>query len=173
MTMTRDSDIQRRLSALVGLPLWALGRAADLAWFEFGDRRTVLSHLGKEKLVGDYALHIQCPWRITRDDKIITGRGDIFCTPEESEEPIPADFDWQKGNRFDRIIAALFDHQPRQFTVQGVQAGGVGSLVIELEDGYKLEVFPHDSESGEHWRLFKPYSDDPHLAFSGAGLRTE
>jgi len=170
--MTIDSDIQRSLSALVGLPLWALGRAADLAWFEFGDRRTVLGHLGKEKLVGDYALHIQCPWRMTRGDKIITGRGDIFCTPEESEDPTPADFDWQKGNRFDRIVAVLFDHESRQFAVRGVQAGEVGSFVIELEDGYKLEVFPGDSESGEHWRFFKPYSDEPHLVFTGTGLQT-
>jgi hypothetical protein len=151
--MTMDSDIQRSLSVLVGLPLWALGRAADLAWFEFGDRRTVLSHLGKEKLVGDYALHIQCPWRMTLGHEIITGRGDIFCAPEKSEEPTPIDFDWQKGNRFDRIVAVLFDHESRQLTVQGVRAGEVGSLVIQLEDGYKLEVFPYDFESGEHWRF--------------------
>jgi hypothetical protein len=168
--MTINSDIQRSISALVGLPLWAVGRAADLAWFEFGDRRTVL---GKEQLVGDYALHIQCPWRMTLGDKIITGRGDIFCTPEESEEPNPTDFDWQTGNRFDRIVAVLFDHESRQFTVQGVQAGDAGSLVLELEDGYKLEVFPHDSEGGEHWRFFKPYSTDPHFVYSGTGLQTE
>jgi hypothetical protein len=168
--MTVDSDIQRSLSALVALPLWALGRAADLAWFEFGGRRTVLSHLGREKLVGDYALHIQCPWRMMRGDKIITGRGDIFSTPEESEEPTPADFDWQRGNRFDRIVAALFDHESRQFTVRGLQAGEVGNFVVEMEDGYKLEVFPYDSETGEHWRFFKPYSDEPHIVFSGTGL---
>ena len=156
----------------MGLPLWALGRAADLAWFEFGDRRTVLSHPGKEKLVGDYALHIQCPWRITRGGKIITGRGDIFCTPEESEESTPAEFDWQKGNRFDRIVAVLFDNEQCQFAVQSVRVGEAGGLVIELEDGYKLEVFPHDSESAEHWRFFKPYSDEPHLVFSGTGLQT-
>jgi hypothetical protein len=110
---------------------------------------------------------------MTRGDTIITGRGDIFCTPEESEEPTPSDFDWEKGNRFDRIVAVLFDHESRQFTVQGVQAGEVGRLVIELEDGYKLEVLPYDSESGEHWRLFKPFSDEPHLVFSGTGLQTE
>ncbi len=132
-----DSDIQRIVSAIVGLPLSALGRAADLAWFEFGSRRTVLSHLGKEKVVGDYALHIQCPWRITQGDKIITGRGDIFCTPEQSEEPTPCDFDWEKENRFDRIVEVLFDHERRQFTVQAVQAGEVGSLLIELERGGK------------------------------------
>src|ERR1700679_3458625 len=121
-----DIDLQRSLTALKGLPLWGVGGASDLALFEFGDRRTVLSHLGKEKLVGDYALHIQCPWRMTRGDTIITGRGDIFCTPEESEEPSPSDFDWQESNRFDRIIATLFDEPSRRFTVQSVLAGDVG-----------------------------------------------
>jgi hypothetical protein len=169
--MTTDSDIERTLSVLVGLPLWALGRAADLAWFEFGSRRTVLSHSGQEKQVGDYALHIECPWRITRGDKIITGRGDVFCTPEESEEPTAIDFDWQRGNRFDRVVAALFEHETHRFTVHSVQASKAGTLVIVLEDGYDLDVFPHDSESGEHWRFFKPYSEEPHLVFTGTGFR--
>jgi hypothetical protein len=170
--MTVEAEIQRRVGALVGLPLWALGRAVDLAWLEFGSRRTV-SRGGKEKQVGDYALHIQCAWRITRGDQIITGRGDIFCTPVESEEPRPDDFDWQKGNRFDRIAEALFEHESRQFIVQSVHVGEAGSLAIVLDDGYKLEVFPHDSESGEHWRFFRPFSDEPHLVFSGKGLQSE
>jgi hypothetical protein len=171
--MAKDGNIQGAMSALAGLPLWALGRAADLAWFEFGERRTVRTHLGNEKQVGDYALHIQCPWRITRGDKIITGRGDIFCTPEESDLPTPEDFDWQTGNRFDRIVVELFEQRSGQFTVHSVQVGEAGSLAIVLDDGYKLEVFPHDSESGEHWRFFKPYSDEPPLVFSGAGLNRE
>jgi hypothetical protein len=53
----------------------------------------VTDRKGKEKPVGDYALHVQCAWRITQGDTIITGRGDIFCTPVESEEPLPDDFD--------------------------------------------------------------------------------
>jgi hypothetical protein len=132
--MAKDGNIQGAMSALAGLPLWALGRAADLAWFEFGERRTVRTHLGNEKQVGDYALHIQCPWRITRGDKIITGRGDIFCTPEESDLPTPEDFDWQTGNRFDRIVVELFEQKSGQFTVHSVQVGEAGSLAIVLDD---------------------------------------
>ncbi len=165
--------IQNALNVLVGLPMWSLGRTADLAWFEFGNRRTVKGHKGGEKEVGDYALHVQCPWRIASADSIVIGRGDIFCTPEESNEPTPANFDWQKGNRFDRIVQQLAKHESGQFIVHAVEAGEAGSLAIELENGYTLEIFPHDSESGEHWRFFKPYTEEPHLVFSGKGLQLD
>jgi hypothetical protein len=56
--------------------------------------------------------------------------------------PLPNDFDWQTGNRFDRIVKVLFDPESHQFRVNSVQVGEVGSLTIVLDDGYKLEVFP-------------------------------
>src|SRR5713101_1167998 len=152
-----ENGVEHALGALVSLPLWSLGRAADLTWFEFGSRRSVKGYNGMEKEVGDYALHIQCAWRITQGEKVAVGRGDIFCTPEESTEPTPADFDWQKGNRFDRVAASLLQNESRQLMVRSVNIGEAGSFSIVLEDGYKLEAFPHDSESGEHWRFFKPY----------------
>lgn len=171
--VSMKDKIQNALNVLVGLPMWSLGRAADLAWFEFGTHRNVRNHKGEEKEVGDYALHVQCPWRITSGDSIVVGRGDIFCTPEESNEPTPADFDWQKRNRFDRIVKQLFKQGSRQFRVQAVEAGKAGTLAIALGEGHTLEIFPHDSESGEHWRFFKPYTEETHLVFSGRGLLTE
>jgi hypothetical protein len=167
-----ENKIQEALSVIVGLPLWAVGRASDLAWFEFGSRRTVQGTKGVKE-VGDYALHVQCAWRITQADKIVTGRRDIFCTPTEAIEPTSDDFDWQRDNRFDRMVKQLFQNESRQFQVQSVHAGEAGSFTLALEDGYKLDVFPQDSESGEHWRLFKPYSEEPHLVFSGNGLQLE
>jgi hypothetical protein len=46
------NDIQNAVGVLVGMPLWSLGRAADLAWFEFGSRRTVKDWKGKKKKSG-------------------------------------------------------------------------------------------------------------------------
>lgn len=166
------NDIQNAVGVLVGMPLWSLGRAVDLAWFEFGSRRTLKGWKGRETEVGDYALHVQCPWRIRLGNSILVGRGDIFCTPEETNEPTPADFDWQKGNRFDRVVPELFQNESRQFTVQAVEAGEAGSLAIGLEGGYKLEIFPHDSESDEHWRFFKPHTEEPHFVVSGKTLQS-
>jgi hypothetical protein len=61
--------IEQALGVLVGLPLWAIGRAVDLAWFEFGSRRTARGFKGLEREAGDYALHVMYAWRITLSDK--------------------------------------------------------------------------------------------------------
>jgi len=173
MAMEVSHSIQQALGVLVGLPLWAIGRAADLVWFEFGSQRTVKGRNGVEKTVGDYALHVQCPWRIIVRDRIVIGRGDIFCTPQESDEPTPSDFDWQKGNRFDRIAPYFLQNESRSLMVQAVGAGEAGLITISLEGHHKLEVFPHDSEMGEHWRFFKPNMEESHWVFSGTGLQHE
>jgi hypothetical protein len=36
-----NKQVQKALEVLVGQPLWSSGRAADLEWFHFGQRRTV------------------------------------------------------------------------------------------------------------------------------------
>lgn len=54
----------------------------------------------------------------------------------------------------------VFQTESRQFTVQSVVAGEAGSFAIGLDDGCKLEIFPYDSESDEHWRFFKPRTDE-------------
>ena len=81
--------------------------------------------------------------------------------------------DWQKGNRFDRLVLELFRNESRQFTVRAVVAGEAGSLAIGLEDGYQLEIFPHDSDSDEHWRFFKPHTEELHFVVFGKTLQRE
>ncbi len=150
--------------------MWALSRVADLAWFEFGQRRRVSGFKGNVKEVGEYALHVVCAWRITLGDRVIVGRGDIFRPTEEIDEPTPPDFDWEKGNRFDRIVNELFQNESRQFMPLSVAAGDAGSFSIDLQDGYRVEVFPQDSETGEHWRLFSPSANARHFVLTGKGI---
>jgi hypothetical protein len=64
-------QIQNALDVLIGEPLWSSGRAADLEWFHFGQRRTVKGFRGEAKEVGAHALHVQCAWRIL----VAFGRG--------------------------------------------------------------------------------------------------
>jgi hypothetical protein len=140
--------------------------------FDFGAPRIVHGFRGEAKEVGDYALHVQCAWRIRRQDNVLVGRGDIFSPPEDTDEPLPEDFDWQKENMFDKVVSTLFAEK-KEFIVRGVEAGSAGSLAISLDGELAIDVFPQDSLRGEHWRLFEPYREKPHFVVSGIGARIE
>jgi hypothetical protein len=164
-------QVQHALEVLVGQPLWSSGRAADLEWFQFGPRRTVTGARGTTKEVGEYALHVQCACRIRQGDKMIVGARDLYYPPEENDSPVQ-DFDWQVlgGNRRDARIQELLQNETRQFLVREVQAGEAGSFTLILDDAYALDVFPDDSLSGEHWRIFKPSAEEPHFVVTGKGI---
>jgi hypothetical protein len=165
--------IQKALDVLIGEPLWSSGRAADLEWFHFGQRRTVKGFRGDVKEVGAHALHVQCAWRIRHGDQVVVGSSDLYVPPEEGSSQ-PENFNWdvQGASRRDKRIAELFQNETRQFLVQQVQVRDAGSFTIVLDSDYALDVFPDDSLSDEHWRIFAPSSDSPHFVVSGKGLET-
>src|SRR6516165_2784203 len=74
------------LSQIVGLRLSATRRAADMRTFQFGTLRMV-----DRGSVGDFALHVQCPWRIEGPAGIVTGRLDLW---EQVEDNAPFDENW-------------------------------------------------------------------------------
>jgi hypothetical protein len=165
-------EIKRSLDPLIGMPLWSSGRAADLAWFSFGLRRKVATP-GRTKEVGEYALHLQCAWRIRRGDRVVVGSRDLYYPAEETDDPVE-DFDWdvQGANRRDKRIAELFQHETRQFMVRNVEVGEAGAFTISFDDEYALDVFPDDSLGDEHWRIFKPSAEEPHFVVTGEGLES-
>jgi hypothetical protein len=63
---------------LLGLRLFVVRRAADMLVVHFGDIRPDPSGEGT---VGDYALHVQCPWRFDGPVVTITGRDDVWNMP--------------------------------------------------------------------------------------------
>lgn len=160
-----DTSIQNALAPLVGLPLRCIGRAADLLWVHFGDFREIPDRKGGPRTVGEWALHVQCPWRITRPPSIILARGDCHYTAE-NDEP----YDWDAGgeSRFDRLAAPLNreleSSAPR---VVAVVVDAVGGFTLRLDGGFTFEVFPDDSTGSdtEHWRFFRPGVDENHFVF--------
>lgn len=165
-------QVQKALEVLIGKTLWSSGRAADLEWFQFGEHRTINTR-GHTKEVGEYALHVQCAWRITHGDQVVVGNHDLYYPPEETDDR-PEDFNWEAlgSNRRDKRIAALFQDETRQFLVRLIEVGEAGSFRILLDDDYALDVFPDDSLSDEHWRIFKPKVEGPHFVVTGKGLET-
>ncbi len=153
--------------------LWAAGRAADLAWFHFGQRRTVKDFRGNPKEVGEYALHLQCAWRIVRGEEVVVGSRDLYYPAGCTSPEVPPGFQWdvQGANRLDERLQQFL--ATAELRVSDVKAGDAGSLKIFLGNDVCLEVFPDDSFDTEHWRFFRPYLDEPHFVVSGSGMERE
>jgi hypothetical protein len=164
-------EIERAVAPLVGRPLWASGRAADMECFQFGDRHTRVIQYGRRRgdtvEEGEYKLHVQCAWRIVRGDEVLVGGHDLYYPADESAVP-PEDFDWDhEPNLRGRRIEALFANS-RSFLVHRVDVGVAGALRIDLGEEHALELFPEHSRVGEHWRLFR--LEEPHFVVTGAGI---
>jgi hypothetical protein len=137
--------IERALRPLLGLPLWAVGRAASLAWFQFGDRRTVPTFRGGSKVVGAYALHLDCPWRIVGPD------GRVAATDESGPE----------------LLARLAD--PPLVCAEGLGSDDGGAR-LRFVGGWSLVVEPGGPDHLEYWRLFRPGAGGPHFVVGPAGI---
>ena len=163
-----SSDVLSQLHPLIGLQFTAAGRAADLEWFSFGEDRTVLIDDESTKIVSDYALHVQCAWRICDSSRIIVASRDRYYPPDPTTE-VEGDFDWDVsgGNLCDIRIRELMDSFNGQFPrVERITADNVGSLTVFLSSSIVIEVFPDNSyldEDSEHWRFFRPYIKQPHF----------
>ena len=176
--MSTVSDaVLAHLQPLIGLKLAIARRAADMRGFHFGEVRP-----HREGTVGEYALHIQCAWRIDGQEGIVTGRSDLW-EPAEVDARVDWDhWDYEKdGNLQDKLIGALlggYDPKTRSFVnetsllvVEAVEADAFGGATILLSGGYRLLLFPAGC-NGEDWRVFRNRPDEPHFVVSGGRVET-
>src|SRR5206468_3725261 len=135
--MKETSVVQEALEPLIGLKLSIARRAGSmLRNFHFGGVEEI-----EGGTVGQYALHIQCPWRIDGPEGIITGRADVW---EHISGKIMPD-EWEPGigdNIQDVRLGDLlkgYDPNTRShvnltewLVVERVQTSAVGDATIEL-----------------------------------------
>jgi hypothetical protein len=120
---------------------------------------------------GQYALHVQCPWRIDGPEGIVTDRSDLW---EHISGKTMTD-EWEPGiedNIQDVRIGSLFGSYDAKthahvnssagLVVESVHASDIGDLNIRLSGGYRLILFP-DGSIGEAWRIFEPGKGVPHF----------
>jgi hypothetical protein len=137
-------EIERALQPLVGLPLWAVGRAGSLEWFQFGGPRTVPTLRGGTKEVGEFALHLDCPWRLV-------GPNGLAGSDESQRESL-----------------AVIGQPP--LVCESASAVGNGGAAIRFAGGWLLNVYAGDPEALEFWRLFRPGADKSHFVVGPAGV---
>jgi hypothetical protein len=156
---TREQVIAA-LAQIIGLPLTAVRRAADMRTFQFGTLRPV----GRGS-VGEFALHVQCPWRIEGPDGIVTGRLDLW-EPVDDNAPSDENWDYEKSpNLQDARLEGWLAVNESSLVVKNVDADEFGGAAIGFRQGSVLRLFPAGTR-GEDWRLFRPKTDAPHLVIS-------
>ncbi|MHA7098568.1 hypothetical protein [Priestia aryabhattai] len=168
--------IRSQIGKLIGLNLRYAGRASNLFWLGFGEMISV-TRRGKTEELAEYALDIQCSWRITKDNKILVGSRDFY-SPRTGWNEENDDFDWdvQGNNRFDERIDSFIENAKEHVTVERVEPDEIGGLKIFLSQGYLLEVFPDTSEDDEYsefWRFFNRRENSPHFVVTGNGIENE
>lgn len=157
-------DIEIAFSPVIGLKLSAARNAGSMKVFHFGHLRP---H-PKGGTMGSYALHIQCPWRLTTPQKSVPGSSDYW---------YPADPDLEdKGWKPDaiepslqekRILAVLLGYDPDTkscvnitdlLVVESVKADAFGGVELRMSGGYCLQIFPvttDEDRDAEDWRFFE------------------
>jgi hypothetical protein len=153
------------LSQLVGLPLTAARRAADMRTFQFGELRPV-----RRGSVGDISLHIQCPWRVDGPHGIITGRMDLWEPIEDKPELDRELWDCESGNLQDFCVD-LWLGSGESPTVESVDADEFGGATIKLRGGFAIRLFPAGLR-GEDWRMFR-HGIGAHFVIIGGKVSAE
>lgn len=171
-------DVERALAPLIGLRLWGAGRAADLLWLQFGARQSLASADGSEHEVGQFTLHIACPWRVIDEERILVGSGDLL-TPVDPDED-PETFDWEQpgASWLDvRLSELLPPDTAEPWVVESVAGDGLGGFRLGLGTGAVLEVFTNATPTGhvttEFWRLLRPGTGEPQFVVGTFGTDRE
>lgn len=166
----KDS-IDQHLNKLIGFQLTSTSRAANMECFKFG-------HLEKQGKgggsiqIGQFALHIQCPWRISDGTAILVGYFNMY-EPKDQYQEVEEPFNWDTvgGNIRDYRLQELI--RTKELIVQSVQGDSLGGFDLFFSSGIVLSVFPASSlidEYAEYWRLLDNcYPQKEHIV-SGWGV---
>jgi len=168
------AQIARSLSKLVSLRLAIARDAGNMKNFQFG---VIRPHPAGKGTVGEYALHIQCPWRLLHEGDIVTGSADYY-EPAEMDDEVDLQ-DGQAGNlQRKRLGETLRSYDAAtsswingtgELVVESIVVDDFGGFEISLSGKFRLQVFPSGSR-GEYWRLFAPGSEDEHLVIDGGQI---
>lgn len=159
------AQILGHLRPLAGLRLSLARRASSMRVFHFGVIRPY-----PPGTVGEFALHIQCPWRMESLEGMITGSEDLFRPMSMTDTKCP-NFNWKSwsydkdGCLQDELIekwlqehdldTPSFKENESSLLVNEISADCCGGATIRLSGGYSLVLFPSRTR-GEHWRIFRP-----------------
>ena len=151
---------------LVGYPLKYIGRSIDLVKIGFGEELSRKNLRGVEVHTYLFSLHLQCPFRIVKEGKILVGYNDLFVSSDGSISQV--DLEIKESLIFDKRVNENLSFLVGE-QVQSVVLSNTRDLEIKL-NSYCIEVFITNSTDREDWRLFKPWKKEKHLVAFGNNI---
>ncbi|MFI8388976.1 hypothetical protein [Streptomyces sp. NPDC085540] len=125
---------------LEGAEVRSVGRAADMGVVELASAH------------GDIVMaHVQCPFRILHEGKALLGSRDMRYPQQGAADDAFDRFRTVYDARAATLNGILGQLRPR---VREVTFGEAGSLTVNWEPGFRLQLFPDCSGSMEAWRVF-------------------
>ena len=146
-----------------------------MLWFYLGERRSRSDDQLGRREVGEFTLHVSCPWRLVGPDGMVVASGDLFTPADPAADPGNFEWDVPGANWCDvRLRAFIAAAAESPLTVSGVSADELGSVRIFLAEEFVLDIFPDSSHAAhvesEFWRLLQPGTGAAHFVVSSEGI---
>ncbi|MGW0801518.1 hypothetical protein [Nonomuraea sp. NPDC002799] len=142
--------MEANLHALLGLHAVGVGRALDMGVIDLDPAPPAT---WADDWQSAFALHLQCPFRVTYESRVILGSADLAWLEHEVHDTSDADgertmYDYMA----DRVDATFMELRPR---VTAMKVTSFGDLHIELEREFRVQAFPVGSGRVEAWRFLR------------------
>ena len=158
-------EFAREMQALVGLALWASGRAGNMQWFQFGGRIPRTNRHGEAREVGTYAVHVQCPWRVLDGDVVVVGSGDLDFDPSGQ---LPTAGDATKHPTL--LDVRMKQLLSKDLRLASVDVSRLAAVRLFFSSTQVLELVPIESVPLEQWRLLRNVEPTNHWIVSSTGV---
>lgn len=151
------------VTKIEGQSMFCIGRAADMLWIQFGKRIFVKNRKGLEVEKGEYAIHVQCPWRFRQKGKIILGSRDVYIPSSNVSE---LDFNWETIGMsiFDKE-SEIINNKIAPINVEKVDMDMFGTLKIIFDNEVIFEAFTDSTEEVEFWRFINNNTKEHTVVF--------
>lgn len=157
------ASLAQMLLRLKGLPLTMACHAGDCTMFDFGLTNPNITRRGIVYF-SDYALHVQCGWRLTQGERIVAGYADLFEQSRVGES---------NGDDLLTERLAELNHMTERLVVRNARITTCFTLTIDFQDNFLLEILPQSSctsQELEFWRLFESVTAGKHIVAYGKGF---
>ena len=165
-------SIDFQFQKIIGLAFRRIRRMAATGSIGIGDMKSKIDKKGESVSVPQYALHIQCAYRIVDRNKVVVSNLDMFGVNSSTEWTENFDWDVDGVNLYDEKTSAINkDISEAEVLIENVKASPYGDVDIFLSNGWIIQIFVNYSSQYEAWGLFEVDSDTPHFVVTGQGVQ--